>query len=94
MILVQEALIEARGAETGNSLSSAGTKNNTVNNCFKASNSLNAIALFSGGGGLDLGFSAAGFNIRISCDIDAFSCNGKCYLSWNASNFRSFFKGS
>ncbi len=74
MILVQEVLFDARGAETGNSLSSAGTKNNTVNNCFKASNSLNAIALFSGGGGLDLGFSAAGFNIRISCDIDAFSC--------------------
>jgi DNA (cytosine-5)-methyltransferase 1 len=36
--------------------------------------SLNAIALFSGGGGLDLGFSAAGFNIRVSSDIDAFSC--------------------
>ena len=55
MILVQEALIEARGAETGNGLSSVGTKNNTVNNCSKANNSLNAIALFSGGGGLSRG---------------------------------------
>lgn len=41
---------------------------------LKDSKPLNAIALFSGGGGLDLGFSAAGFNICISSDIDAFSC--------------------
>ena len=35
---------------------------------------LSAIALFSGGGGLDLGFAAAGFDIRVSTDIDLASC--------------------
>lgn len=40
----------------------------------KKERELNAVALFSGGGGLDLGFSAAGFNIRVSSDIDSFSC--------------------
>ena len=35
---------------------------------------LRALSLFSGGGGLDLGFSAAGFRISCSSDIDAFSC--------------------
>ena len=35
---------------------------------------LTALSLFSGGGGLDLGFSAAGFNIGCSSDIDPFSC--------------------
>lgn len=35
---------------------------------------LSAIALFSGGGGLDLGFAAAGFNIRLSTDIDPVGC--------------------
>ena len=35
---------------------------------------LNTLSLFSGGGGLDLGFSAAGFNILVSSDIDPFSC--------------------
>ena len=35
----------------------------------------NVVALFSGGGGIDLGFAAAGFNIRLSTDIDHFSCN-------------------
>src|SRR5688572_17878733 len=35
---------------------------------------LNTISLFAGGGGLDLGFSAAGFNIVYSTDIDPFSC--------------------
>lgn len=35
---------------------------------------LSAIALFSGGGGLDLGFAAAGFDIRVSTDIDLVSC--------------------
>jgi DNA (cytosine-5)-methyltransferase 1 len=34
----------------------------------------NAISLFSGGGGLDIGFSAAGFNIVCSSDIDPYSC--------------------
>jgi DNA (cytosine-5)-methyltransferase 1 len=35
---------------------------------------LTALSLFSGGGGLDLGFSAAGFRVRCSNDIDPFSC--------------------
>lgn len=35
---------------------------------------LNAISLFAGGGGLDLGFSAAGFNVVYSTDIDHHSC--------------------
>lgn len=35
---------------------------------------LNAISLFAGGGGLDLGFSASGFNILYSTDIDFHSC--------------------
>lgn len=40
----------------------------------KSTKSLNALSLFSGGGGLDLGFSAAGFKVRVSSDIDPFSC--------------------
>lgn len=50
--------------------------------------SINTVALFSGGGGLDLGFSVAGFNIIYSSDIDYYSCetliqnqNKKSYLS-------------
>jgi DNA (cytosine-5)-methyltransferase 1 len=35
---------------------------------------INTVALFSGGGGLDLGFSLAGFNIIYSSDIDPYSC--------------------
>lgn len=34
-----------------------------------------ALSLFSGGGGLDLGFSASGFRVGCSSDIDPFSCN-------------------
>ncbi|MDA7956643.1 MAG: DNA cytosine methyltransferase [Gammaproteobacteria bacterium] len=33
------------------------------------------VALFSGGGGLDLGFAAAGFDICFATDVDPFSCN-------------------
>jgi len=40
----------------------------------KSKRTLNALSLFSGGGGLDLGFSAAGFKVKISSDIDAHSC--------------------
>lgn len=40
----------------------------------KSTKTLNALSLFSGGGGLDLGFSAAGFKVRVSSDIDSFSC--------------------
>lgn len=39
-----------------------------------ASPSLSAVALFSGGGGLDLGFAAGGFDIRLSTDIDDVGC--------------------
>ena len=35
---------------------------------------INTVALFSGGGGLDLGFAASGFNIVFSSDIDVYSC--------------------
>lgn len=35
---------------------------------------INTVALFSGGGGLDLGFAASGFNIVYSSDIDGYSC--------------------
>lgn len=35
---------------------------------------INVLGLFSGGGGLDLGFSAAGFNSILSSDIDPYSC--------------------
>ncbi len=35
---------------------------------------INTLGLFSGGGGLDLGFSVAGFGSIFSSDIDPFSC--------------------
>jgi DNA (cytosine-5)-methyltransferase 1 len=35
---------------------------------------INTVALFSGGGGLDLGFAASGFDIVYSSDIDGYSC--------------------
>ena len=38
------------------------------------SGQLSAIALFSGGGGLDLGFAAAGFAVRLSTDVDPVGC--------------------
>lgn len=37
-------------------------------------NTINTLGLFSGGGGLDLGFAAAGFNVVLSSDIDSHSC--------------------
>jgi DNA (cytosine-5)-methyltransferase 1 len=37
-------------------------------------NQLNTLSLFSGGGGMDLGFSTAGFNIVCATDLDPFSC--------------------
>jgi DNA (cytosine-5)-methyltransferase 1 len=55
-----------------------------------AKKELTALSLFSGGGGLDLGFAAAGFNIGCSSDIDPFSCktlvlnNGKKQFYQNA----------
>lgn len=36
---------------------------------------LRTISLFSGGGGMDLGFEAAGFHICCSIDKDPYSCN-------------------
>lgn len=50
---------------------------NAVNPAKSASSehpAINTISLFSGGGGMDLGFSAAGYSIRSSIDIDPFSC--------------------
>jgi DNA (cytosine-5)-methyltransferase 1 len=47
----------------------------------KQNKRLTALSLFSGGGGLDLGFSAAGFKVGCSSDIDTFSCNT---LLWNS----------
>ena len=35
---------------------------------------INTLSLFSGGGGLDLGFASAGYNIFLSSDIDSYSC--------------------
>lgn len=35
---------------------------------------MNTLSLFAGGGGLDLGFAAAGFKILFSSDIDDYSC--------------------
>ena len=35
---------------------------------------LTTLSLFAGGGGIDLGFSAAGFKIACSTDIDTYSC--------------------
>lgn len=49
-------------------------KNAVRKNHNKTNQLKNAIGLFSGGGGLDLGFSAAGFNVRVSNDNDIFSC--------------------
>lgn len=36
------------------------------------------ISLFSGAGGMDLGFAAAGFDLRLSTDIDHHSCETLC----------------
>lgn len=35
---------------------------------------INTLTLFAGGGGLDLGFAAAGYNLLLSSDIDLLSC--------------------
>jgi DNA (cytosine-5)-methyltransferase 1 len=40
-----------------------------------AKKELMALSIFSGGGGLDLGFSSAGFKIGCSSDIDSYSCS-------------------
>lgn len=48
----------------------------TEKECQKsvAKKDLVALSLFSGGGGLDLGFSAAGYQVAVSTDIDLHSC--------------------
>ena len=43
-------------------------------NQTKKKATLTALSLFSGGGGLDLGFSASGFTVGCSSDIDTYSC--------------------
>lgn len=43
-------------------------------NARPAKKMLTALSLFSGGGGLDLGFSASGFAVGCSSDIDSYSC--------------------
>jgi DNA (cytosine-5)-methyltransferase 1 len=48
--------------------------------------SINALSLFAGGGGLDLGFSAANFNIVYSTDIDHHSCE-TLKLNQNRKNY-------
>jgi DNA (cytosine-5)-methyltransferase 1 len=66
-------LLEARGkGNCGLSINHAVTSKEKKSN--KSAKTLNALSLFSGGGGLDLGFSAAGFKVRVSSDIDSFSC--------------------
>ena len=47
----------------------------TVKKARLSAKPLTAISLFSGGGGLDLGFAAAGFAVGCSSDIDPFSCS-------------------
>jgi len=74
VILDSVSLLETWGAEIESTPNITRAVSVAKNNHTKPSKSLNAIALFSGGGGLDLGFSAAGFQIRISSDIDSFSC--------------------
>jgi DNA (cytosine-5)-methyltransferase 1 len=49
---------------------------------------MNTLSLFAGGGGLDLGFAAAGFNISFSSDIDEHSCK-TLYLNQNKFDFYS-----
>jgi DNA (cytosine-5)-methyltransferase 1 len=67
------ALLGAQEAENGVKISIHQNSVSSRKN-IKKQKALSALALFSGGGGLDLGFSAAGFNILVSSDIDAFSC--------------------
>lgn len=40
----------------------------------KKPNVIPTLSLFSGGGGLDLGFAAAGYSINLAIDIDPYSC--------------------
>jgi DNA (cytosine-5)-methyltransferase 1 len=55
------------------SLSTKSTKQK-AKRLYKSKKELIALSLFSGGGGLDLGFSAADFRVSCSTDIDPFSC--------------------
>ena len=40
----------------------------------KKQKGVSTLSLFSGGGGLDLGFSAAGFDVKACIDTDPYSC--------------------
>ncbi len=44
---------------------------------------LQAVSLFSGCGGLDYGFEAAGFSVRFANDFDKFSCETLRLNNWN-----------
>ncbi|MEA5619242.1 DNA cytosine methyltransferase [Cronbergia sp. UHCC 0137] len=65
-----------KAAVLENKLTSLKTREITEiqNNINIDTKELMALSLFSGGGGLDLGFSAAGFKVGCSTDIDSFSC--------------------
>lgn len=69
--LLREARVKEHGGFASKQVHSAVSKEKTSNMSTKK---LNVLSLFSGGGGLDLGFSAAGFKIRVSSDIDSHSC--------------------
>ena len=49
-------------------------------------NTFSAIPLFSGAGGLDLGFERAGFDLHWSNDLDRTACE-TCQANFNTENF-------
>jgi DNA (cytosine-5)-methyltransferase 1 len=76
-----------------NPTGSAGPESSGRKPCLSRLDSvpINTISLFSGGGGMDLGFAAVGYAIKVSLDIDPFSCKTlainagkKCYYPKHA----------
>ena len=39
-----------------------------------------SISLFSGAGGMDVGFGKAGFQSKVVCEVDKDACGSKCQL--------------